>query len=174
MENRGIYKKISETEVVDKDVLTIMNDSKFIPGVQKQLAILDPICKVKNVCPAKGCSLADGAEAWFKLPVNDNCTSNQKQSIVERKDMALTEIALAAFYLDPFKNKDLLNKYQRKDARSFIISKVSENLRDQFLRFESFDETFSQIKEKTDCAFDFWTFAESEVRELSHLAMKLS
>lgn len=175
MENLEIYKNISTTEDVEGSILSIINDRTLIPKVKKQLALLDPICEVINICQRKGASLADGVEVYIKMRFPGNCLLSQKNALRDRRNMALTDVALAAFYLDPFKNRGLLTREQLGIAKSFIISRLSENIRDQLVQYDTnFEEHFSEVKNITDNALDFWTLAECQCEELANIAMKLS
>lgn len=152
----------------------IVNDDILIEGVQNQVLLLDPVCEAINKCQGKDTTLSDGAETWLKLSFPDSCTAAQKKILDDRKEMALTDIALAAYYIDPFKDNNLLSSSQRQAGRSFISNRLSENLRDQLIQYESNEGTFNEIKEATDCSKDFWFFAESQVPNLAIIARKLS
>lgn len=177
MENLNIYQNIATTqaEEVTPDILVLLNENGLKEKVESQMVILDPICEVINLCQRKGASLADGAEAYLKLRIDRRASVSQKQNVKDRKEMALTEIALAAYYLDPFKDKTLLNRPRQLAAKSFVTSRLSENIRDQIIKYDTkFEENFLHIKEITENALDFWTLAEDSVPELAHIAIKLS
>lgn len=175
IENLHIYKKISceTTFKVDANVVSIIKDKQFIDKVKLQLLMLEPICALINICQKVNVSVSEGAEAWMKIKFPSGCSKQQKNNLVNRKQMALTSLALGAFYLDPFKDKSLMTQNQRQSARSFVSGKLAENVKDQLIQYEKCSENFDLIRNSTRSAIDFWTFASAFYPELSTLALKL-
>lgn len=88
--------------------------------------------------------------------------------------MALTEVALAAYYIDPYKPNDKLTTEQRFEGRTFISSRLGGSSINEFIAFESLsDPQILKLKEKAKTAKDFWTLAEYKMPNLSKIAIKL-
>lgn len=172
MENIEIYRDISNSDgSIAEEIKQILNDDYFVIEVLAEIELQDPICKLINVCQAKKTSIADGAELWIDLIIPTHLSNSQQKIYCKRKEMALSDVAVAAFYLDPFKDKHKLSRTQKKDARQFILSKLGTRFQDELLAYES--ENNLLLMNKIDNRKDFWTFSEIQMPNLSRIATKL-
>lgn len=137
-----------------------------------ELSIQDPICQLINVCQRKESNAADGAEQWLNLKIPDLPEKDQ-DCYRTRKDMALNDVTLAAYYVDPYKDNAKLSAKQLSMARMFLSSKLIGNLKNQLLEFEKNIERTNEIKEMVENALDFWTIAQSDYPNLAKIAFKL-
>lgn len=145
----------------------------LIYKVQEELEIQDPICDMINILQKKDTNIADGADLWLKLEIPSHVTDYERSSYMKRKEMALSEVALAAFYLDPFKVVALLSSNQRSAARCFISSKLRGNLVNELLDFEKETCTKISLRSAVSSSIDFWTFGEVHWPNLAKIAYKL-
>lgn len=97
----------------------------------------------------------------------------EHEAYVKRKNMFLTDIALAAYYVDPFKDHGKMSNAERNRARSYISSKLFGNLTNQLLTYEGGNTLPPEVMINIGNAKDFWTFAEIDLPELSKLAIRL-
>lgn len=82
--------------------------------------------------------------------------------------MALSKIALSAFYLDPFKTSEKCSRDQLREVRSFIVSKLYGNLQDELLDYENNSERVELLKDTANGnAVDFWTLGKPNLSKLA-------
>lgn len=151
----------------------MINSDDFINNVFTELEIQDPICNLIDLAQKKNINIADGAELWLDLKVPDNLSRKDQECYTNRKEMALNDVVLAAYYIDPFKDKGKLSSSQKSEARSFLSSKLRGNLQNQLLVYESNPVNINEIKEMVDNPVDFWTIAQPHFPDLSKIAFKL-
>lgn len=176
LDNLDIYRKIAgnnNSTKIDSKVYKLINDENFVKQVKSEAESQDPICEMINVFQKKDINVGDGADLWLDLKAPNYISSSQKQKYKKRKEMALTEVALAAFYVDPFKDKQKMTSKQKSEARIFLASKLYGNFKNELLDYESEKPHILKLKEKVRSAKDFWTMAEHALPNLSKIAMKL-
>lgn len=142
----------------------------FIHDIIGELELQDPVCAVINITQAKTSNIAD---LWLDLKIPLHLTKDEHDPYVKRKNMVLSDIALAGFYIDPFKDKSKLSTDQRSRARTFISSKLNGNFKNELLTYESGQTLHPDIMSKISRAIDFWTFAENGLPNLNKIALKL-
>lgn len=121
----------------------------------------------------KTTNIADGADLWLDLEIPPNLIKKEQDCYVNRKEMALRDLVLAAFYIDPYKDKTKLSSSQRSKARLYISSRLPGNTVDELLAYESGNIFPQEMLAKITNPKDFWTFAEPLFPNLGKMALRL-
>lgn len=160
---------------------------ELIQNVLSELEVLDPICAVIDKCQSKETNIADGADLWLNLKIPIHLTNKEQCIFQNRIEMALGNVAVAAFYIDPFKNKNKLSAAQKSDARQFLSEKLHGNFKDELLLLEEMRNGVEEAEEEShdpkillgqmkNCvsnAKEFWILASGILPNLSKIAFKL-
>lgn len=174
LDNIERYRSIAVShrrKILVADYELIMSDN-LIEDVQTELELQDPVCNMINILQKKETNIADGADLWLGLEIPQHVTNDERKSYLLRKDMALGEVALAAFFIDPFKIRTKLSRSQREDARHFITTRLRGHLT-EFEDYEKESSSKTQLLATVQNGIDFWTLAEDYWPNLAKIALKL-
>lgn len=174
--NLEAYKQIAgvrNRNKINPNVYNLITEENFIAQVLAQIEIQNQVCKLINLFQAEDMNIADGASAWIELTIPEGLPRNLRNKYIERKKMALTEVALAAYYIDPYKDNNKLTSEEKFEGKTFISSRLGGTSINELIAFEAESDNISSLKAKTKSAKDFWTLAEYLMPSLSKIAMKL-
>lgn len=181
--NLDIYQSIALNKDKKKEIpedmkRSLLVDDSLRSKVETEVKAYTPVVKLIDVAQGKKCNLAQIAECWLKLEsqLPDDCSSVVKKMVKERKDMALCDITLSAYFLDINKDKSLLTQWQKIRVEKF----VNKNLRGDadalhaFAEFKQIGKEFYPICEGNDMdARIFWSSMTFEHPVLSKLAVRI-
>lgn len=151
----------------------IIKTDDFKIAVEAEISLLDPICEIINICQGKSTNLSKGAELWMDLVIPRHIPTELKDCYRWRKAMALNDLSLATFYLDPFTDNQKMTQNQKSQVISFLSSKLSSVNRTELYDFDEQREPILTYKAETENAVDFWTFYGTTAPHLSEIALKL-
>lgn len=178
LENVDHYRTISKQrdirKTINDDIFELIQSTEFKRKVQREVDIQDPICELINKCQKFTTNLAEGAEQWLNIRPPQNASSLQKTKFEERQEMALNGIALAAYYLDPYKDRSKLSTEQISEARHYINSVTSGDITGELYEYENLNEELTHLKCKVDNALDFFTCSRGVLPQLSIIGTRLS
>lgn len=161
---------------VKQEVKNYLVDEEFLRKVEESIQILDPICQLVNKAQNSCTTLSEIIELWLDL----KCPVPEYEEYYEgRKKMAITDVGLAAFMLDPKFIEEVsikLTAEQRSKGKKFIMANLdSEGLTSYAMYLEK-EGIFKTLFEKkcTDNPRTFWTLVKEEHPNLAKLGLKLS
>lgn len=183
LQNMDVYQSIAlnkdkKKEISDDMKRSLLVDDSLRSKVETEVKVYTPVVKLIDVAQGKTCNLAQIAECWLKLEsrLPDECSAAVKKAVKERKNMALCDITLSAYFLDINKDRSLLSQWQKIKVEKF----VNKNLRGDvaalraFGEFKQIGKEFYPISEGDDMdARIFWSSMSFEHPALSKLAVRI-
>lgn len=167
---------------------TILISRIFPIKVQKQIDIQTPICVLIRKAEKKTCTLSEITSEWltlksklptscFKVVLKSKTPSKHLKTILEcledRTEMALTPLALTAFYIDPNSTKILLTSAQKIVINRFFMKYLQDQELNDLIEFAEKSGKFVEYFEKSLSPTVFWKLVTPLSPILADLALKL-
>lgn len=177
LENLPIYKEICTNDTsINCDIRkTILIDLEFPEKVKEEMNRQDPVCKLIREAEKKTSTLSVITGLWLNLK-NEMplLPAPLKKKIDARLDMALTPLALTAFYFDPRSDKTLLSKYHRSEINTFCVKYLKGKSLDHYIDYGDKKGEFRELFDRKLKARTFWKILEPTYPSLSEFALKVT
>ncbi|KAK9701101.1 hypothetical protein QE152_g30834 [Popillia japonica] len=162
------------TKKIKENAISLLFNNNFVEQVKENIQLIDPICKLINLCQSSKFSIADAANLWLHLELPDNFENKFKGAIRKRKNMGLNIYALVAYYLHPdYDNNDLPREAKQQINRFFLKHLSSNGLEELDLFQNNFGIFEISRAKKIGNPILFWNLTEVECPNLAGLAIKL-